>query len=576
MRLKLLVLAVLSAGTLAAEPRCKVICHGWDTMRVSPQLILENAAAFDELPVDGVVVFPKTVKTAAGKSLNAKTLPQDEAWSYDLFADQAPVLREFARHRGLRHSLLGVWINNSWRKKDTAHRLAWTDDAAWARFANNLGVLVRLAHEGGLEGICIDNEDYSGIRQYFWQEADGDFASVRKLARQRGREVFGAAFREKPDLKVLAFWFMSWPFGNYLACDDPVRSREEVGDLWADFVNGMLDVIPPEAQFIDGNETTYYDRADRNDCYRKAKALFRNALPIVEPENRVKYRGQLLAAPAHYLDSYFNTSGEFYMPPTEGGTRLDRFVENFDQTVYASDGWIWLYGERHPFIRWKGTDQKACLGPTWNEALPGMYETIGCFREAGRQGAQTFARWLREGRTPETVLKGGDFALTKDLAGKGFLENRFPDGVDSWKHGKTPGAFGTDASVGHGDGFSLRLDKIQRGCLMRVIPAKPGERYVVRVFAKGESANFSVGYLTGKTQRTDVYSPRGSFGPADKDGWREGFAYAIVPKGADTLRVYLGCNRNETLWYDDLAIYLDSPANDFRHSASDGHCETKK
>ena len=66
MRLKLLVLSVLSAGTLAAEPRCKVICHGWDTMRVSPQLILENAAAFDELPVDGVTYRKELLKTVHG------------------------------------------------------------------------------------------------------------------------------------------------------------------------------------------------------------------------------------------------------------------------------------------------------------------------------------------------------------------------------------------------------------------------------------------------------------------------------------------------------------------------------
>ena len=534
-----------------------VLAHGWDTMGATPKVILENADAFDALPVDGTILS-LSVKTADGKSFCNKTLPYDAKWEYEAFADQVPVLREIVKHRGLRHSLAGTWFNNTWRQQDAAHRHAWADDAAWATVANNCGVLARLVREGGLEGICIDNEDYSQIRQYFWNEADGDFEATRKLARRRGREVFGAVFREKPDIRIMAFWFMSLPFGNYLACDDPLKSRQEVGDLWPDFVNGMLDVMPPEARFIDGNETTYYDRADCNDCYRKAKALFRNALPLVEKENLVKYRGQLLAAPAHYLDSYVDIkSGEFYMPPVEGGTRLDRFVENFDQTVYAADGYIWLYGERHPFIHWKGYTPKRCEAMTWNEALPGLYETVGCFREAGRQGAQRYLEWMRAGCVPENLAKGGEIALDAAQAGKGFLTNSFPSCITSWRRGTTSGEFGTDTSVGHDDGFSLRLDKIRRGCLMYALPVKPGERYVVRLFAKGASANFSVGYLTGTAQRTDVYSPRGAFRSPDADGWREGFAYAIVPKGADTLRVYFGCNRNETLWYDDICIYSD-------------------
>ena len=548
--------ACLSAD--AAGPRVRVIAHGWDTMGATPRDILENADSFDELPIDGTIIS-MLGKTSDGKTFGCKTLPYDGKWEYDAFADHVPVLREIVKHLGLRHSLAQAWFNNTWRSKDVAHRHKWTDDTAWSTVANNMGVLARIVREGGLDGICIDNEDYSGIRQYFWnKEIDGDFESTRRLARQRGREVFGAVFKEKSDLKIMAFWFMSLPFGNYLACDDPIRSRQEIGDLWPDFVNGMLDVIPPEAQFIDGNETTYYDRADRNDCYRKAKQLFKEVLPLVEPENRVKYRGQLLAAPAHYLDSYVDINrGEFYMPPVKGGTRLDRFVENFDQTVYASDGYIWLYGERHPFIQWKGYVPKRCNLPTWGDALPGLYDVVGCFREAGRKGAVRYLAWKREGRIPENLAKNGACALAPELAGGGFLANRFPAGIDSWKHGKPPGEFGTDSSFGHGDGFSLCLDKIQRGCLMYAIPVKPGERYVVRLFAKGDAANFSVGYMTGAAQRSDVYSPRGMFRQPGEDGWREGFAYAIVPKNADTMRIYLGCNRNEKLWYDDICIYAD-------------------
>ena len=547
----------LAGSSRAIGPRVRVIAHGWDTMSATPEDILRNADSFDDLPIDGTVISLSTM-SSDGTSYSDKTLPYDAKWSYEAFASTVPVLREIVKHRSLRHSLVEVWFNNVWHANGVKRRHKWTDDEAWATFANNFGVLARIVREGGLDGICIDNEDYGNIRQYFWNEADGSFDEVRKLARQRGREVFSAAFAEKQDLKVMAFWFMSLPFGNYLNCDDPETSRCEIGDLWPDFVNGMLDVMPPSAQFIDGNETTYYDRADRNDCYRKAKQLFREVLPLVEPENRIKYRGQLLAAPAHYLDSYVDiTEGEFYMPPVEGGTRLDRFVENFDQSVFAADGYLWLYGEQHRFIKWKGFTPKRCKNTTWNEALPGLYETVGCFRDAGRQGAQTYLRWQREGHLPENLATSGDCALPSEFVGKGFLLNRFPVGIESWKHGKTPGEFGTDTSFGRGDSFSLRMDKIQRGCLMYAMKVRPGERYVVRLYAKGQKANFSIGFLTRGAQRIDVYSPRGEFRSVGEDGWREGFAYAIVPKGADMLRVYLGCDRNETLWYDDISIYAD-------------------
>ena len=553
-----IIVVLVQAVAVAAGPRVRVIAHGWDTLGASPKVILENADSFDELPIDGTII-PLSAKTDDGKVFSSKTLPYDVRWEYEALADQVPILREIVTHRGLRHSMVMCWFNNTWRTKDIAHRHKWTDDEAWATVANNMGVLARIAREGGIDGICIDNEDYSGIRQYFWnEEVDGDFTAMRLLARQRGREVFGAVFKEKPNIKIMAFWFMSLPFGNYLNCVDPAKARHEIGDLWPDFVNGMLDVIPPEAQFIDGNETTYYDRADRNDCYRKAKQLFKAVLPLVEPENRIKYRGQLLVAPAHYLDSYVDiNSGEFYMPPVEGGSRLDRFVENFNQTVYAADGYIWLYGERHPFIRWRGYVPKRCNLPTWNDALPGIYDVIGCFREAGRYGAMRYRSWVRAGRIPENMAENGVCILAPELSGKGFLANVFPKGIDSWRYGKTEGEFGTDASLGHSDSFSLCLDKIVRGCLMYSFPVKPGERYVVRLFAKGASVNFSVGYMTGQVQRSDVYSPRGYFLDPGADGWREGFAYAIVPKNADGMRIYLGCDRNEKLWYDDICIYAD-------------------
>ena len=546
-------LAFLALGAVAGSTqRVKVIAHGWDVLSVTPTVVLQNAESLDRLPIDGLILNV-CATNHDGVVLSHKTLAYDPDWRFELFADLPLVFRKIVSHRSLRHSFAGAWIGNTWRKNDVAHRKRWTDDAAWARFANNLGVLARIVREGGLEGIVLDNEDYSHLKQFFWQEGDGDFDETRELARKRGREVFGAAFREKPDLKVMAFWFLSWPFGNYLRSDDPDASRRAIGDLWPDFVNGMLDVMPDGARFIDGDETSYYSRADRNDFFLKAVALRKNVMPLVAHENRVGYRGKLLFAPASYLDSYTNgSSSPYYMPPTADGTRVDRFYENFIQAVEASDGYTWIYGERHPLIAWRGVSLKRCADQTWDEVLPGLYDVIGCGRDAGEHGRTRFGQWELKKCVPSNRIESGSCRLRAQAAGTGFATNRLAKGFSFWKHGQTFGEIGTDTACGHGDSFSVRLEKVERGCVLFILDGvKAGERYVVRAFGKGEHVKGGVDFVDTPPRY------RMSFGEPGTDGWRAGYAYIVVPHGQTRLRIMLNGSKDEVLWYDDIGIYPD-------------------
>ena len=539
--------------TLNASQKVKVIAHGWDILAVQPHQLLENADQLNRMPIDGVIVNVSG-QTDDGKKLSHKNIAYGSRWKFEYFSHLIPTLKEVVKQPSLRHSFAGAWIGNTWRNDDSANRKRWDDDAAWDVFANNLGVLTRIVRESGLEGIIIDNEDYSKIKQYFWQESDGDYEEVRKLARKRGREVFGAAFREKADLKIMAFWFLSWPFAyNYLTSDDPDAMRRKSGDLWPDFVNGMLDVMPDSARFIDGCETTYGDRADRDDAFRKAKALLNNVLPLIEPENHVAYRGKMLFAPAQYLDSYTitNKSSIYYMPPMEKGSRLDRFAENLCQTVSSSDGYIWLYGERYSYIKWRGVKLKRCSEKTWDEMLPGFNATVGSYRNAGAFGTRRFDEWNESGAIPVNLFKNGSCEIKNIPKGGGLVTNRFTHGLFSWK-GSEQGVIGTDTSCGRGDCFSVCLDKVKKGGIMvKIDDVKPGERYVVRVFARGlnprGAAYFRNGYPSFPFE----------FGEVSDNGWRVGYSYVVVPSGMKILNVMFSGSENETLWYDDIGIYAD-------------------
>lgn len=549
-----LVAAVCGMCVAGAGQRVKVIAHGWDVLAVSPKQVLEHADLLNELPIDGLFL-----NVNAGKkngTLMNKKIAYDLRWDYNDFKYIVPTLREMKKHRSLRHSLLGALIANTWKYNDTASRKRWDDDAAWELFANNLGVLARIAREGDIEGILLDPEDYSGIRQFRWREGDGDYDTVRKLARQRGREVFSAAFREKPDLKLMSLWFMSWPFGgNYRTSDDPNAERYRAKDLWPDFVNGMLDVLPETAMVIDGDETTYYDRGDNADTFRKSKQVQNAYLRLVEPENRTKYRGKMYFAPASYLDSYVSTDegSLFYQPAIKGGTRLDRFAENFEHTVVASDGYVWLYGERHPLIKWRDIPMKRVKDTVWDAAVPGMYDIVGASRDASDWGARKFRMLEKQGCKFVSLLKNGSCAISVKGSSGGFLTNRFASGFSTWKHGKTPGEMGTDTTVGRNDRFSVRLEKVKRGSVIATFKdIKLGDRFIVRVFGKGKKLRGSVDFCSGYPS----YPIR--FEEGRPDEWRAGYTYVVVPRNVKTMRVIMSGSADETVWYDDFAVYQDS------------------
>ena len=372
---KIVPLVAFAFALSAADAReTKLIAHGWDCQSANPTDVLASADEFDKTALDGISLSVRFTNEEHGVVCSYKTMMTDPAWKWGDVEHLVPTLRKIVAHRSLRESLLSSF-------RCPKPRLDWRDDAAWANFANNMRILARLARDGGVKGIMIDPEDYPRTRQFYLQDGDGSYDETVKLARQRGREVFSAVFEEKPDAVVMAFWLLSTDKHVYNS-SNPAKAMRENGCLFPAFMDGILDVLPPEALLVDGNESTYRAEAEYGDHFADAARQRRNALDLVSPENRDKYRVQHRVGAGFFLDGYwYPPENKWYMPPFNG-TRADRLGLNLAAAADAAD-YVWLDGEWRTYVRWRKSDAPGMhIGdhfltrPAWDEIMPGFWKEV--------------------------------------------------------------------------------------------------------------------------------------------------------------------------------------------------------
>ena len=383
--------AIAAAGSV---PPRKFIAHGWDALVVTPENILSNAAKFAAAGTDGVTVALPVRRQADGSLADYWNLPTDPEWQYETFADQVPVLRQIVAHPGLGESFLLCAFS------PMRGRMGFRDDAKWKRFAGNMRVLARLACEGGMRGLFLDNEDYCARRQYVLAADEGGFDEAYDLARQRGREVFAGVFEEFPQAVILPFWLLT-QVQSLLATVDPVAEMRNTGSLWPAFVNGILDVMPPTAVLVDGNEYAYQYEAAKGDFAASAADQMIGLLPLVVPENRAKYRSQVRVGFGLYLDMYVSDkeNSSWYFGPVNG-SRLEHFRINATEAARRADEYVWLYGEQVSHIRWEGlARQDLRFDPevTWEDRLPGFAKACAMAKDPAAAALPTGQGVARDG-----------------------------------------------------------------------------------------------------------------------------------------------------------------------------------
>jgi hypothetical protein len=540
-----LVLAGVCAVVLQADGREKrLIAHSWDLLAMRPADVARNVKALEKLPLDGVSLAI-VIEPEKGRRVGYGTIMGDARWERAWFEQEKEVVKQCAS-RALSHNFL----TSFWAPRK---RLAWDDDNAWATFAHNLGVLAWLAKEGGAKGILADPEDYPETRQYRRLEDDPPFDAVSLLARKRGAQVMQAMTEHYPDIVVLSFWLLSLHPSYYIGCDSPVVMAAEAGDLWPSFVNGLLDALPPTARLVDGNEHGYRYEAANKDFYFSAWSMQNRALALVAPENHFKYRTQALAGFGLYLDMYTNPPGSPWYFGEVAGSRLNHLALNVAQALDAADEYVWIYGEKHDWIRWSGTTR---TNATWESVLPGFSDTLRILRRPSE--ADIILDRRRQAGTLTNLLTNGACASAEKSGSHGFTPGRLPSAWGCWqRENRAQGLFGTDTQKGLGDASSLRAEGVGDGCFIAKTPVLAGGRYAVEAFSRGVAPRIRVRWNKEGRWHAEALDVMIRFGEAGTNGWRRAFGVVQVPAGTDTLVLLLGMEQKagETTWFDNAAVF---------------------
>ena len=400
----------------------------FDVMSTTPSNVLANADQFaTHAPyVDGVAIGLQDVPVI-DKDGSIVRLPYHhimsptQRWTRDAVKDQLPFLREIVKRPHLQESLLLFWMSPK-----GGHRIRWDDDKGWANFAENMATVAWLAKEAGMKGLMLDPEEYGAqggqAAQYIQSYDDPPFPVMVKLARQRGREVFSRIFAEFPDAVIFSLWcfkkFEYWlqngrqPFpGNY---------ADDAGEVLQYFLNGMLDVLPPGARIVEGCE--HYSGSSLNNSYiddfiNEATAV----LPMVAPENIVKYRSQCYYGNTHFFDMYAmgaNPKSRWYFGPVNG-SRLEHLRLNIEQSLRVATKYVWFYGEKSgKLFNWRdGHYEKQ---KTWEEVVPGLTETIMMVKDPLAFAAKRKEALRKEGKLVNLASKFKGFTLERSAAERQF------------------------------------------------------------------------------------------------------------------------------------------------------------
>ena len=527
--------------------RAKVVCYGWDLLASSPEELVENAEAFSRCGSDGVSVVLAGRAGTVGYDMR-ETLTQT-GWTEEMLASRLPALKRLHALPGLQESLIMAWFAPS-------RRLSWTDDAAWATAAKNIGVLAWAAAQAKLKGLMIDNEDYRNVRQWYYDAAKDGPSYVETCAhvRRRGAEVGKAAFGAHPTARLLFMWLLS-EHRPYFTCADPVTEKRKIGDLWPAFVDGMLDVIPPEAKLVDGNEHAYFADADRADFFKHAWNIRQGALALVAPENRARYQSQVSVSSGIYLDMYINTDRTscWYFGPGSDGRRVTKLIGNLAQAVRVADEYVWVYGEKRTIIDWRTDDRRSgagadkrwsavrsSRGATWNDALPGFTSAVLAVTDPEGLAARAFAADDAANRAGELLPKGN----------WGF-----------WQHPKeSHGEWSSDAAdvPFAGCAPALVASNVVRGCFIKNVSVTSGRLFAVSGWMKGRGAISVTWERNGELTNSDRTYSLPFDADAKEDEWRRAVFAVCVPPGMDALVVHPAAahrpNAGEVTKFADIRV----------------------
>ena len=507
-------LTALCASAAQLDPqgveKKKYVAFGMEYFYMTPQDFVDHADQFMKTPLDGVGVMMNGGKGTPRAYQCFRSIMNAPRWTREQVQEYVAPLRKMAEYPCFRESFIWGWY-------PPPKRLDWRDDEAWAVASNNLRVVTWLAREGRMRGISFDIEDYTKQKQFFRIPSDPPYDELVKLVRRRAQDLCRGLFEEYPDMTVFMFWLLS---------DAPYRRGErdilavmrERGDLWWAFVNGLLDVLPPTITIVDGEEDAYKFEASRRDYHADYLRIFNWDLPLVAPENRVKYLSQVSPSFGQYLDMYINEpTTHWYAAPVEG-SRLKHLERNIRQATSSCGKYVWFWSEKGRWTPWSEelrNDLERLCGAAknlWEEKIPGGFTTtLKAIKDPDWHFLPLLEKAIAAGAMKD-ILEGG----ARTYAGT-FYQRTFPD-------------------------------------------VKKGNLYLITGWVRCDQCTSSITYRGedgfGLFGPLDLLIP----GPPEADGWRKVTQFINVPETAKDMHVTLP---NE---YRDFAMYDVSAYDGWRQT----------
>ena len=435
--------AALAVFPVLAAEKPKFVVFGWEFNTSSPKELLSLADRFDKTPIDGIGIKLRAETVVDGKKtvFFYRDFMHQPSWTKEAFADQIPLFRKLTAHKSMKHCFVNSFAAP--RK-----RISWNDDAQWARIAKSMRTVAWVAKQGGLKGLTIDPEDYHKAHQFSRAHDDPPYEELCDIVRRRAREVFTPVFEEYPDVTLHFFWFMSH-VQYYAKRDraDVVRMAKVDESLWPSFVNGILDILPPEARVNDGQEDSYHSSAAKNG-YRNDAYMFHSLYPkLVDPVNIDKYRRQVGYSPAIYMEMYLNKEGSTWYKGPTNGSRVETLRADLVQATDVCGGYVWFWGEKHTWVDrgkgWRKPDHRIA-DVTWAQRLPGLFRAMAWAKDPVAMYDSEVAAAKEKGTLDNLVevscvevtngyktvslknVKGGDwYAIGYDAKGKSAKMNVF-------------------------------------------------------------------------------------------------------------------------------------------------------
>lgn len=329
-----------------AEEKEQIIWECGQNVPNSPYWKDHGAQLEAMLPFDGVMLNLQYPVTEGTMELRSGAIGRRVLGGEPITEEMTQPFVEQMRAAGLKkkHHMVLVWLGSP------GPILNYFDDPTWETIRNNIRVVAKAARDVGCAGLVIDPEQYGGDRCWGYSRVasntvDKPYGAYSEQVRKRGRE-FGSALSEGfPNAKLLFFYGHSLPLHQLKTQTSEVgaASLESMGDLYAPFLDGMLEGTSDGTIFIDGYEFSYgYATADE---FLEARwTILHEALTVTAVPDL--FRKKVRCGFGIWTDNRYDGFGWYPYSPEQNRFSPDRLQRAIHLALKYGDGYVWLYNER--------------------------------------------------------------------------------------------------------------------------------------------------------------------------------------------------------------------------------------